>query len=285
MSASAACIGQPACESPATVATSKVARRPGSSPCSYTSGSEATGESRNVGTPGLDSLVRRAEDRLRQLQLVSESGSSGAPSAAPTVAAAHVPAALRSLQNDGGQSLRGSLRGESEFMPISDQDPSLLRMPYSDVHGLNGMAGAPPQNGGAAGGRGGGAGCTTTCSTGAHTELQRKLASYEEALRIKHSPTDRSVDSSRLSTLDLDARVDARRRKLAQYEQALNLQGSISSDDAHEQPRAACGRARAPSTGSGRSPDTVNLTDSAILEQRRRLDNLEGRLVSADLLQ
>ena len=94
-------------------------RRPGSAPTQVPSLDLQSMQSNPPSTPGLDTLVRRAEERLRQLQL-TELTPDPVEKASPSVAA-RVMAADAAALGDGTMragTLRASLPAESEYVPI-----------------------------------------------------------------------------------------------------------------------------------------------------------------------
>lgn len=107
--------------------------RPGSSPAQVPSLQLGSRSSSPPGTPGLDTLVRHAEERLRQLQLSEVTPEApacgGALRTVRTNGSAHASAAGATADTDGvlgAGTLRASLPARSAYVPLTSDAPRAL---------------------------------------------------------------------------------------------------------------------------------------------------------------
>ena len=101
--------------------------RPGSSPAVVPPlpALSSLGEAQPPGTPGLDTLVRRAEERLRALQL-TEVTPDGATVPTPPGGGGGGGGAVGGTARGGGGTMRGSLPAESAYVPLGPGDMTLM---------------------------------------------------------------------------------------------------------------------------------------------------------------
>ena len=182
--------------------------RPASSPAARTPGSRGTvsafgsyGGSRPV-TPGLDTLVRKAEERLRQLQL-TETTPEAQRIPSPLLAnggrvasslAAQLGAAAGSVSDTG--TLRASLQGESEYVPIGAEGTQGMAAPLGTAgslpdwfqHAAPGREALASRGSVASDGAGGGGGTTGGLARRTAMQLQR-IKEYEQKLGAGGSGT------------------------------------------------------------------------------------------------
>jgi len=265
----------------ARVPSPTAGRRPGSSPAQsspsrgggakWSGGGSSEGEGRQS-TPGLDSLMRKAEERLRELTL-GELTRDGTGSAAPA------PSAAGTVDMS---TLRRSLQAESKLVPISAGG--------TGAAGSSSLPGAPPlwlqasepmpslpagyHPGSSPSGVAtpGGTGTGTLTGLAARTEQQmRRLTEFEKQLgaldttRPSSRPGSGSRTGSRVGTLPPRASGTA-------------SGGGAAAGDAERRPRNAPPRAPPPPL----SPAASDCSLTARAEERlKRLEKYEAHLGGA----